>query len=53
MQQWEYLFLEVGGDGLILREAKNMRVTTSDGRWDRTKMPKDIPGVTNQLGAER
>jgi hypothetical protein len=29
-----------------------MRVWTSDGRWNRTKLPKDVIGIVNQLGGD-
>lgn len=52
MPAWEYLFLEVTGHNRPLRQAENMLVTSSDGRWADSKMPKDIIGIVNQLGAE-
>jgi len=52
MITWEYLFLRVLGHNKGLSEANNMLVTTSDVRWNLEKMPKNVPGLLNGLGAE-
>ena len=52
MTGWEYLFLEVEGHNRSLDVAQNTLVTASDGRWQNTRMPKDVSGLFNQLGAE-
>jgi len=52
MTAWEYVFLDIEGHGPALDGAKNMVVTTSDGHWQRTKMPKDVRGIVNELGGE-
>lgn len=52
MAGWEYLFLVIKGHNDGLDSAKNTLVWTSDGRWNETKMPKDVIGIVNSLGAE-
>ena len=52
MQQWEYLFLEIVGHDDTLRAARNMLVTSSDGRWQEERMPMGPASIVNQLGAE-
>jgi hypothetical protein len=52
MTKWEYLFLEIDGHNTKLKLAQNMLVTTSDGRWEKARMPKDVIGIGNQLGSE-
>lgn len=50
--KWAYLFVTIHGHNKPLYEAQNMLVTTSDGRWQQTKLPADLPGFVNQLGQE-
>ena len=51
MTAWEYLFLNVEGHNGDLLTAKNMLVTTSNGRWQGVRMPTNVIDVVNQLGA--
>lgn len=48
----EYLFLLIEGHNKPIGYADNVLVWTSDGRWNYTKMAKDVLGIVNQLGAE-
>jgi hypothetical protein len=52
MTKWEYLFLTIEGHNVELSNAGNMLVTTSDGRWRRERMPKNVFGIVHQLGEE-
>jgi hypothetical protein len=56
MQRWEYLWLCIyGHNSDTLGGAKNIVVNTSDGRWQREKMPNDsmtVVEIVNQLGSE-
>jgi hypothetical protein len=52
MTAWEYLFLEILGDKKGVDPAQNMRVTTSDGRWQNARIPTNVVGLVNQLGSE-
>lgn len=53
--RWEYLFLRISGrkkgkdEERALWVAEDMLVTTSDGRWNNTRMPLDTrPGGHNE-----
>jgi hypothetical protein len=51
--KWEYLALEVEPHrDTGLSSAKNMLVTTSDGRYQDTQMPTDVMKILQELGSE-
>lgn len=50
--QWECLFLDIYGHNKQLHESQNMIVTTSDGRWNGERMPRNVMAIVNQLGAD-
>jgi hypothetical protein len=52
VQKWEYLFPKIVGHNKMLHEAENMLVSTSDGRWNREKMPTNPVSMVTQLGDE-
>ena len=58
MAAWEYLHLFMKSEwsregGLkALRDSRNMQVTSSDGRWENTKLPAAPMEIMAQLGAE-
>jgi hypothetical protein len=52
VQQWEYLWVDLRGDGDQGLSEQDMLVTTTDGRFQGTKMPTDPIRIINELGAE-
>jgi len=53
MQRWEYVELTAVGHHEPLADARNALVSTTDGRYWKTKMAKGaIITVLNELGAE-
>jgi hypothetical protein len=52
MAAWEYLELIIEGHNGSLGAAHNMLVTTSDGRFQNAKMPTNVKGVMDQIGAD-
>ncbi len=56
MANWEYLYVSIASDRAgptsILMRSQAMVVSTSDGRFDKAKMPTNPMGFLGQLGSE-